>query len=44
MWWLIFGGAAVLVIRLIRHRGTERKLRLPSFRRKKKNGDNGGEN
>jgi len=44
MWWLIWGGAAVLVIRLIRRRGTGRKFRMPSFRRKKKNGDNSGEN
>ena len=40
MWWLIFGGAAVLVLRAVRKKGP----RLPSFRRKKKNGDNGGEN
>ena len=41
---LVAIGAAVLVIRLIRRRGTGRKFRMPSFRRKKKNGDNSGEN
>ena len=41
MWWLLFGGLAVVLVRVVRRK--ERRFRLPSLRRRKKNGDNGGE-
>ena len=44
MWWLIFAAAVVLVVRIVRRRGSGKKMKLPSLRRKKKNGDNSGEN
>ena len=41
MWWLLLGGLAVVLVRVVRRK--ERRFRLPSLRRRKKNDDNGGE-